>query len=572
MHGGDCFRIVYDHATAWRGSHCIATRTIAVGEQILLEAPLCTTRGISSDDEAASTPLGNAEAEWLLTHALLRLGKRRDWASSFACGGRTAAPENDQVVAWLCAAHDLTTAEDALAVFECVRHNAFGLETPLLSVEYGSAFFEKACRFNHSCSPNCISFRAGGNMLIFACEPVAAGSELLHSYLPPRLLMLPRHARSAHLHFECECRRCRREPMKATPETSSLCFPPDHPTSDEGVAVGRFKLACASADHRTVLAEGDAWLPSLLETLCERPLAMLEIGSPYLSAFWSWRSNGGDDDGGGGGADGSTGRYAPLIARFACEACERLHSIGYPEGLAEGSQPCREGVGTAVALEQLHHSFIMMCYLLDSRPRQTILPRLFRSIQRLRSLCGGSALWLLDDMPLLELDGTGAGLLAHPPLRMVVEAVCARGDSPLEGDTLVDGLGYDRCGYRGCTRREEREETVGKEAVDERANVNKASKAVKRFMFCSACREVKYCSTACQRAAWSAHKPVCGWLRAPSRTPPPRLPPIKQTTMGQKGKDCPGGGAGVQHLPIDDGATACTLLTMSPDRKQWCWT
>jgi hypothetical protein len=185
-----------------------------VGQVVLIEEPCATTR------DPVQEGLPTDEVEWSLVHALLSKGKGGAWASSYCSGGSGVGlrpPDDTGAAAWLSSAHKRPTAE-VEAVMEVVRHNAFGLETPLLNVEYGAAFYAGAApKFNHACDPNCISTRLGGNMAIFACKAVDVGDELTHSYLPPRLLLLARRARRAHLHFVCACARCKDEPHDPPP-------------------------------------------------------------------------------------------------------------------------------------------------------------------------------------------------------------------------------------------------------------------------------------------------------------------------------------------------------------------
>ena len=62
-------------------------------------------------------------------------------------------------------------------------------------------------------------------MAIFTARSIARGEELVHSYLPPRLLVLPRRRRTAHLAFECQCARCASEPLE----------PPQSPVSSRNL-------------------------------------------------------------------------------------------------------------------------------------------------------------------------------------------------------------------------------------------------------------------------------------------------------------------------------------------------
>jgi hypothetical protein len=76
-----------------------------------------------------------------------------------------------------------------LAIFRAVANNAFALDTFVLRIKYAAAFYELAAYFNHSCDPNCLSLRMGGNMAIFAARDIKKGEEMCHSYVPVHLLL-----------------------------------------------------------------------------------------------------------------------------------------------------------------------------------------------------------------------------------------------------------------------------------------------------------------------------------------------------------------------------------------------
>ena len=174
---------------------------------------------------------GRVPNEWLLTHQLLEaratlcaneggttghpnrehagVGRRvrvegagvgRGGATTRRGGGRALAREIGGDV----------TAEDVAAVHAAVCANAFALEAMCTRLNYGAGFFRAAAYVNHSCDPNCLSLRLGGNMAIFAARDVAAGEELTHSYLPSHQLLLPSAARRPLLTFDCACPRCAR--------------------------------------------------------------------------------------------------------------------------------------------------------------------------------------------------------------------------------------------------------------------------------------------------------------------------------------------------------------------------
>ena len=276
LHGNNAFRV-----TTYNGQHrCVAVRPLAAGELVLIEGPLVSTR----DDVSSGLP--SAAVEWFLVHALLTRGYRGGWVweREFACDVRpTISSSDEEVAAWLCGRHECCP-EDVRRLYDMVRCNAFSLESTLLSVEYGAAFYEHACRFNHSCTPNCLSIRMGGNMVIVALVSIAAGAELTHSYLPLRLLVNPRSVRAKHLHFVCSCERCASEDHDL-PDFAAMLFPSCHREGPHGARVATFKLASASGDQEAILHEGSNLLRESASGLRAWPLAALDITSSYLSAY-----------------------------------------------------------------------------------------------------------------------------------------------------------------------------------------------------------------------------------------------------------------------------------------------
>ena len=138
MASGDAFRVVLSSAGT---RHCVATRSLKVGEVVLLEAPLASTRSEVMEG------LPTTEVEWMLVHALLSIGRGYQWAMDFCRTGPplTAASESiADVLKYLARTHAVT-AETCLLMHQVVSANAFGLETPLLNVEYGAAFVRSNC-------------------------------------------------------------------------------------------------------------------------------------------------------------------------------------------------------------------------------------------------------------------------------------------------------------------------------------------------------------------------------------------------------------------------------------------
>lgn len=466
-------------AVGWRGSHCVATRDLPSRSLVLLEAPLVTTR----DDVPPGLP--SEEVEWILVHALLTAGKRQSWAKSYLGdaseegGSAIPPPDHDAaLVAWLCQTHDGLRGREAevTALYSAVTRHAFGLETPLLAIEYGAAFYEQACRLNHSCDPNCLSMRLGGNMAIFTCKDVGAGEELTHSYLPARLLLLPLRTRSAHLNFRCRCERCAAEPPEPPPATSAAGFPPGHATTASGADLARFKVLCAAGDHGEVLRQGQKLLVAELAELKARPIAALEVALPYLSAFWSARATLGPEL-----EQALPGCDAlPLASGLAAAAAARLE--------VELASALRPHVPLA-HLALLRQRTAVMSYLLGGSPRLPALPRLLAALRGLEAAtegAGEACLWLRDDTAFID-----AHMAAALKMGALEGAATAHQIGALEGGRAPEELGGDGCSRRGC---------------------QSVEKGEAPFSRCSVCKVAKYCSAGCQRQDWGLHKRVCPHL------------------------------------------------------------
>ena len=357
------------------GMHAVARRLLQPGELLLLEEPLVSTRS------AVAEGLPSMEPEWELVHALLTIGKRCDWAAQFASLAPTEAPDRS-LASWLCKKHNAVTAADVEAIWHAVRSNAFSLETPLLGVEYGAAFYVTACRFNHSCRPNCHSVRLGGNMAIFASERIEVGEELRHSYLPQHLLACPRSRRRAHIHFACDCLRC-----AAGVAEPAETFPPTAATE-----VARFLVACAVSEPRTTLWQGAELLrkTELQSQLRTSPLAALEICRAYLGAHWalSASSEGATD------ADSQDKAQLRAAAALQAEAAAALCKSAAADATAPHAQ-----------LAHLAASAVVQASVLGAfadRDGHEGVQDVQGALGALATAFGGAHSWLRDDLPFLN--------------------------------------------------------------------------------------------------------------------------------------------------------------------------
>lgn len=258
--------------------------------------------------------------EWLLTHQLLELraqlcapGTRpREWAGEYASRLPADAAERrrDEDIAHALAEEigGDVRVEDVKAVHAVVCANAFALEAMCTRLNYGAGFFRAAAYLNHSCDPNCLSLRLGGNMAIFAARDVACGEELTHSYIPSHQLLLPSASRRPLLTFDCACARCARRSRggsgSAATKASEL---------ENGESVWDTPLARAAIEIRTVAVTSghdrprevlDAFRSEVLEAPAARtalanapPQAALSLLEPVLDAHWRAALNAGGSQG-----------------------------------------------------------------------------------------------------------------------------------------------------------------------------------------------------------------------------------------------------------------------------------
>ncbi|GAB5358573.1 hypothetical protein AAMO2058_000469900 [Amorphochlora amoebiformis] len=176
-----------------------------------------------------------------------------------------------------------TDADAIRTLYRVVSNNAFALETYGLGLAYGSAFYQTATYFNHSCDPNCFSMRVAGNMAIYAAKDISKGAELTHSYIRPELLLLGYTDRRAHLFFNCICRRCKLEGL-SSPNASA--YTPNFKTSPLGQKVGMLKIISASGDDAGVVHK---YATALVENKDFKayskthPVALVDITSTVLT-------------------------------------------------------------------------------------------------------------------------------------------------------------------------------------------------------------------------------------------------------------------------------------------------
>ncbi|KAJ1493044.1 hypothetical protein T484DRAFT_1769569 [Baffinella frigidus] len=137
-------------SAGWDGRHAVLTRAVhSPGELLLFEAPLAVIKpDFSFDGAFPSSGDEVRDNAWQLTHELLAAGKRGAWArAGYVVEAKGAEVESPAAVAWL-ANKFKCSAEDVLDVFRAVGNNAFSLDTAVLRIKYGAAFFAQEREFH----------------------------------------------------------------------------------------------------------------------------------------------------------------------------------------------------------------------------------------------------------------------------------------------------------------------------------------------------------------------------------------------------------------------------------------
>ena len=429
---------------AWEhgGLKAVATRAYVTGQLVLAENPAVHVGREEGGDRARD--------EWRLTRALLEQGRRGEWAAQYVATQRTSA-DDDAAAEGMAAEMGLPLA-DVAAVHAAVCGNAFVLETPLLGCEYGAGWYDRACRLNHSCAPNCASVRQGPAMVIRACAVIGEGQELQHSYLPPWLLVQPYAVRAPHLPFRCVCERCEAE--------RGLPAPPGlgqerTAAADALAAVRARQLADGDAG---VLASAAAALKQVGREAQSSPGVVIALATAVVAAWHQL------------GASPSAEAQAAIGAwcRLAAEAAVEL--------------PRRYAAAPAPAVAWLQQAWAVLAYVHQGGLKQSTVSRAAVGLQRMAAAHSGLGV-LSHDLTLIARGKEDE--MAAPPLGALVEAVW-KALSTRSAEFDAPGLELDRCA--ACGRVEPR----------------KAA-----FQRCSRCKGVKYCSAAHQREHWPVHKAAC---------------------------------------------------------------
>eukprot|EP00039_Didymoeca_costata_P022885 m.5446 g.5446 ORF g.5446 m.5446 type:complete len:473 (-) comp3311_c0_seq1:1423-2841(-) len=452
------------------GTHLVTTKAVQKGTLLHVEEPLvaCRSENEFKDTEAADEPASD-EDEWKLTNALLDQGKRGAWASEYVCTDLTSrVTEVDKAYesmrSKVIVIHGSSCApQDVDLVYNAVRNNALSLETPILSLKYGAAFYTVGSYLNHSCAPNCLSIRLGGNLLIYAAKDIAEGEEVRHSYVPLWLLLKTRSERAKHLHFKCYCERCVKENDDTKANLEALSFPSGYASSEAGKSVAVFKLACVvspdSVDyHERVLRAASSMFDSNIEALQQHPVSAMEVLYPYFNSLflssYSPRMN-------------DAGRAARLFSYCANKLVV--------------------GITASIATEVIQRTSWIYLYILKADLKHVTVPLVIKGVQDICRNFGGMIDCFRDDLGCL---GPFDVHLATPTLADIVNKIGMLGPAATSMD--IRGLAFDHCGNFLCPKTE----TAGSS-----------------FQKCAGCRRTKYCTRKCQSQDWKrVHKLECKLL------------------------------------------------------------
>lgn len=266
----------------------VLSRDAEAGALLLFECPLVAFQ-LGQHMPEGTPPEGSGQDEYVLARALFEKGvPTSDWLKKYACTADVPPGIGDKGLARLAREYSRSIAH-VRSVVRVVTSNAFSLDTAVMRIKYGAAFFSAAAYLNHACNPNCMSRRMGGNMAVFALRDIKAGEEATHSYISMDLLSQPVRSRARHFFFECRCKRCVVERgSPPDPKLAALGYPRDFGGTVAEKSITAFKLALAlNVGPCEVLEAGDACLQGgCFQFLRAHPLASIEITVPYLSALW----------------------------------------------------------------------------------------------------------------------------------------------------------------------------------------------------------------------------------------------------------------------------------------------
>ena len=218
-----------------RGYGTRARRALRAGTVILREAPIAVLKAASlhewlqrdqqlralaqaaQQEDTWSSPFSDAQY-WPSARPASAEVVRRFAELEFA----NLPPENQQ--RWMSLVDSFSSAGAAKTPGDVLRSNAF---THPASGD--NRLYEVLSRFNHGCAPSVCREFLGEMAVVTTLRDVAAGEELLISYLADGELARPTANRRATLrskfNFVCECDRCGTVQAAAPPASADVCHP-----------------------------------------------------------------------------------------------------------------------------------------------------------------------------------------------------------------------------------------------------------------------------------------------------------------------------------------------------------
>lgn len=215
------------NANVVHGRGLVATRDVAVGECLFVIPP--TVAASWKDVVRIYNGKKRLEeiAEIILLKHMKRNCKTKRQAASFmysTTGSEDAilpVSTNDLEICLGQAEPEQAWWEEPIkdeTLLQIIRHNAFGPEfhnytqmeqKPAECYARVLGMYPLAAVINHSCQPNAVRVFSGELMVVHACQPIAIGTEIVWSYIPPTQSFTTRQEQlQGKFDFTCTCPRC----------------------------------------------------------------------------------------------------------------------------------------------------------------------------------------------------------------------------------------------------------------------------------------------------------------------------------------------------------------------------
>jgi hypothetical protein len=241
-----------------RGRCLIATRTLEAGELLFVSSPIVASnvKDVWNEwkaDGLTGTPCSVSEAAERVLLKTCRECITQNRPGILQCltalerSGITLDDASATSISRLLGQDDKCSSLVELSdddILQIIRRNAFGpdfitmdrIERRWTEVNYDSitdldeilptrilGLYPLAAMVNHSCIPNSVRVFVGETMIVHTCQSIAAGDEIVWSYIPliegynrRQMLLLETH------NFSCRCVRCRSESTMSSELQSQL--------------------------------------------------------------------------------------------------------------------------------------------------------------------------------------------------------------------------------------------------------------------------------------------------------------------------------------------------------------